>query len=52
VELAAVTAALRDRINERHMLAGVTIVDPASTWIEDDVQIEADVTIHPFTVLR
>jgi len=30
VELAAVTAALRDRINERHMLAGVTIVDPAS----------------------
>jgi bifunctional UDP-N-acetylglucosamine pyrophosphorylase/glucosamine-1-phosphate N-acetyltransferase len=52
VELAAVTAALRDRINERHMLAGVTIVDPASTWIEDDVEIEADVTIHPFTVLR
>ena len=52
VELAAVAAALRDRINERHMLAGVTIVDPASTWIEDDVEIEADVTIHPFTVLR
>jgi bifunctional UDP-N-acetylglucosamine pyrophosphorylase/glucosamine-1-phosphate N-acetyltransferase len=52
VELAAVTAALRDRINERHMLAGVTIVDPASTWIEDDVEIEADATIHPFTVLR
>jgi bifunctional UDP-N-acetylglucosamine pyrophosphorylase/glucosamine-1-phosphate N-acetyltransferase len=52
VELAAVTAALRDRINERHMLAGVTIVDPASTWIEADVEIEADATIHPFTVLR
>ncbi len=52
VELAAVAAALRDRINERHMLAGVTIVDPASTWIEDEVEIEADVTIHPFTVLR
>jgi bifunctional UDP-N-acetylglucosamine pyrophosphorylase / glucosamine-1-phosphate N-acetyltransferase len=52
VELAAVAAALRDRVNERHMLAGVTIVDPASTWIEDDVEIEADVTIHPFTVLR
>jgi bifunctional UDP-N-acetylglucosamine pyrophosphorylase/glucosamine-1-phosphate N-acetyltransferase len=52
VELAAVTAALRDRINERHMLAGVTIVDPASTWIEADVEIEADVTIQPFTVLR
>jgi bifunctional UDP-N-acetylglucosamine pyrophosphorylase/glucosamine-1-phosphate N-acetyltransferase len=52
VELAAVAAALRDRINERHMLAGVTIVDPASTWIEDEVEIDADVTIHPFTVLR
>jgi bifunctional UDP-N-acetylglucosamine pyrophosphorylase/glucosamine-1-phosphate N-acetyltransferase len=52
VELAAVAAALRDRINERHMLAGVTIVDPASTWIEDEVEIETDVTIHPFTVLR
>jgi len=51
-ELAAVAAALRDRINERHMLAGVTIVDPASTWIEADVEIEADVTIQPFTVLQ
>ena len=52
VELAAVAAALRDRINERHMLDGVTIVDPSSTWIEADVEIEADATIHPFTVLR
>jgi bifunctional UDP-N-acetylglucosamine pyrophosphorylase/glucosamine-1-phosphate N-acetyltransferase len=52
VELAAVTAALRDRINEAHMLAGVTIVDPASTWIEDAVEIAPDATIHPFTVLR
>jgi bifunctional UDP-N-acetylglucosamine pyrophosphorylase/glucosamine-1-phosphate N-acetyltransferase len=52
VELAAVTAALRDRVNERHMLAGVTLVDPSSTWIEADVEIEADATIHPFTVLR
>jgi bifunctional UDP-N-acetylglucosamine pyrophosphorylase/glucosamine-1-phosphate N-acetyltransferase len=52
VELAEVTAGLRDRILERHMLAGVTIVDPASTWIDDTVSIEPDVTIHPFTVLR
>ena len=34
------------------MLAGVTIVDPASTWIEVDVELESDVTIHPFTVIR
>ena len=52
VELAAAAAALRDRINELHMLAGVTIVDPASTWIDADVEIEADATIHPFTVIR
>jgi bifunctional UDP-N-acetylglucosamine pyrophosphorylase / glucosamine-1-phosphate N-acetyltransferase len=52
VELAAAAARLRDRINEEHMLAGVTIVDPASTWIETGVEIEPDTTIHPFTVIR
>jgi bifunctional UDP-N-acetylglucosamine pyrophosphorylase / glucosamine-1-phosphate N-acetyltransferase len=52
VELAAANAILRDRINEHHMLAGVTIVDPATTWIEPTVEIENDVTIHPFVVLR
>jgi bifunctional UDP-N-acetylglucosamine pyrophosphorylase/glucosamine-1-phosphate N-acetyltransferase len=52
VEFAAAAARLRDRINERHMLAGVTIVDPATTWIEADVEIEPDVTIHPFVYLR
>jgi bifunctional UDP-N-acetylglucosamine pyrophosphorylase/glucosamine-1-phosphate N-acetyltransferase len=52
VELAFVASKLRDRINEAHMLAGVTIVDPASTWIEAGVELEPDVTIHPFTVIR
>jgi bifunctional UDP-N-acetylglucosamine pyrophosphorylase/glucosamine-1-phosphate N-acetyltransferase len=52
VELAAAAATLRDRVNERHMLAGVTLVDPATTWIEPTVEIENDVTIHPFVVLR
>jgi bifunctional UDP-N-acetylglucosamine pyrophosphorylase/glucosamine-1-phosphate N-acetyltransferase len=51
-ELAVAAAALRDRINLEHMLAGVSIVDPASTWIEPDVELEEDCTIHPFTVLR
>ena len=51
-ELAAVAARLRDRINTEHMLAGVTIVDPTSTWIDAGVAIEPDVTIHPFTVIR
>src|SRR5499427_7449516 len=40
VELALAAASLRDRINEGHMLAGVTIVDPATTWIEAGVEIE------------
>jgi bifunctional UDP-N-acetylglucosamine pyrophosphorylase/glucosamine-1-phosphate N-acetyltransferase len=51
-ELALAAAYLRDRINRAHMLAGVTIVDPSSTWIEPDVTIEPDVVVHPFTVLR
>jgi len=51
-ELALAAEALRDRINEAHMLAGVTIVDPTSTWIDAEVEIEADATIHPFSVLR
>jgi bifunctional UDP-N-acetylglucosamine pyrophosphorylase/glucosamine-1-phosphate N-acetyltransferase len=50
--LADAAAALRDRINERHMLAGVTIVDPRTTWIDAGVEIDPEVTIHPFTVVR
>jgi bifunctional UDP-N-acetylglucosamine pyrophosphorylase / glucosamine-1-phosphate N-acetyltransferase len=52
VELAAAAGALRDRINVAHMLAGVTIVDPATTWIEPTVTLEPDATVHPFTMLR
>jgi bifunctional UDP-N-acetylglucosamine pyrophosphorylase/glucosamine-1-phosphate N-acetyltransferase len=52
VELAQAADLLRQGINERHMLAGVTIVDPASTWIEVDVEIEPDTVVHPFTVIR
>jgi bifunctional UDP-N-acetylglucosamine pyrophosphorylase / glucosamine-1-phosphate N-acetyltransferase len=51
-ELAQAAAVLRDRINEAHMLAGVTIVDPQTTWIEPTVELEADATIQPFTYLR
>jgi bifunctional UDP-N-acetylglucosamine pyrophosphorylase/glucosamine-1-phosphate N-acetyltransferase len=51
-ELAHAAGLLRDRINEAHMLAGVTIVDPKTTWIEPSVMIESDVTVYPFTFLR
>ena len=52
VELASAAATLRDRINEAHMLAGVTIVDPASTWIDAEAVLESDAVVHPFTVIR
>jgi bifunctional UDP-N-acetylglucosamine pyrophosphorylase/glucosamine-1-phosphate N-acetyltransferase len=52
VELAEVGAALRDRILRGHMLAGVTVVDPATTWIEPEVRLEPDAIVHPFTILR
>ena len=52
VELALSGELLRDRINRAHMLAGVTIIDPRSTWIEPTVTLEPDAVVHPFTVLR
>jgi bifunctional UDP-N-acetylglucosamine pyrophosphorylase/glucosamine-1-phosphate N-acetyltransferase len=52
VELAYAASVLRQRINEAHMLAGVTIVDPSSTWIDADVELSPDTILQPFTVLR
>jgi bifunctional UDP-N-acetylglucosamine pyrophosphorylase / glucosamine-1-phosphate N-acetyltransferase len=51
-ELAAAAAVLRERVNHAHMLAGVTIVDPQSTWIDPTVVLERDAVVHPFTVIR
>lgn len=52
VQLAQAGGIMRDRINANHMRAGVTIADPASTWIDVDVDIAFDVTLLPQTVLR
>jgi bifunctional UDP-N-acetylglucosamine pyrophosphorylase / glucosamine-1-phosphate N-acetyltransferase len=46
-DLAVVEAEARRRILERWMLAGVTIVDPASTWIEVEAELAADVRLEP-----
>ncbi len=51
-DLAVVEAEVRRKINERHMLAGVRIVDPGSTWIDVDVEIGQDTTIEPGTAIR
>jgi bifunctional UDP-N-acetylglucosamine pyrophosphorylase/glucosamine-1-phosphate N-acetyltransferase len=52
VALAAAERLLRAEIAERHMLAGVTIVDPATTWIDAEVEIGQDARIEPGSVLR
>ena len=50
-QLAECAAIMRDRINDQVMKSGVTIVDPTTTWIDVDVKIDSDVTIHPGSVL-
>jgi bifunctional UDP-N-acetylglucosamine pyrophosphorylase/glucosamine-1-phosphate N-acetyltransferase len=52
VGLARVRALAQAAIHERHMLAGVGIVDPAATVIDVDVQIGQDTVIEPFTTIR
>lgn len=47
IDLARVEAEARRQINERHMLGGVTIVDPSSTWIDIDVELGRDVRLEP-----
>lgn len=51
VQLAESAAMLRDRINDHWMRAGVTIIDPTTTWIDSTVEISPDVTVHPGTAL-
>ena len=51
IQLAEAEAIMRDRIRREHMLAGVTIVDPATTYIDVGVTIGADTTIAPQTYL-
>ena len=52
VELARAQSIMRRRIMERHMLAGVTIIDPDTTYIDADVSIGEDTVVHPQTHLR
>jgi bifunctional UDP-N-acetylglucosamine pyrophosphorylase/glucosamine-1-phosphate N-acetyltransferase len=52
VELAAAEDAIRRRIRERHMLAGVTFHDPSSSLVDADVEIAADAVIERGTILE
>jgi bifunctional UDP-N-acetylglucosamine pyrophosphorylase/glucosamine-1-phosphate N-acetyltransferase len=52
VALAHVRALAQRAILERHMRAGVTVVDPLATWVDVDVWIGQDARIEPGTALR
>jgi bifunctional UDP-N-acetylglucosamine pyrophosphorylase/glucosamine-1-phosphate N-acetyltransferase len=51
-QLADLARRLRDRIVLAHMRAGVAVLDPLTTWVDVDVVLEPDVTIHPNTHLQ
>ncbi len=51
-DLAQAQAVIRQRILSRHMLCGVTVIDPLTTFIEEDVLIGRDTVVHPMTVIH
>lgn len=52
LQLAAAESELRRRTNERWLRAGVTLVDPSSTYLDATVQLASDVTLFPGTILQ
>lgn len=52
IQLAEAEGILRNRINSRHMMNGVTLIDPSTTYIGDDVEIGRDTIIYPGNVLE
>lgn len=52
LQLSQATDIMKKRINEYHMLNGVTIMDPANTYIGIDVKIEPDTIIYPGCMLE
>ncbi|MFD1429998.1 bifunctional UDP-N-acetylglucosamine diphosphorylase/glucosamine-1-phosphate N-acetyltransferase GlmU [Lacticaseibacillus mingshuiensis] len=52
IALAAATKVMQQRINTRHMQDGVTLIDPATTYIDTDVQIGSDTVIEPSVSLK
>lgn len=52
LQLAFSEKIMRNRINEKHMLNGITIIDPDNTYIEDGVEIGRDTIIYPGVILE
>ncbi len=51
-QLAELTAVMRRRILDRLMVEGVTVLDPASTYVDDTVEIGADSVLYPGVILE
>ncbi len=51
-QLAVAEAELRDRINERWMRRGVTMIDPETTYLDTTVELGTDVVLYPATMLQ
>lgn len=51
-QLAQAERIMKDRINKFHMAEGVTLVDPANTYIEKDVKIGRDTVVYPGTIIK
>ncbi|MGH9174852.1 MAG: bifunctional UDP-N-acetylglucosamine diphosphorylase/glucosamine-1-phosphate N-acetyltransferase GlmU, partial [Vicinamibacterales bacterium] len=51
-ELAEVSRMVRQQKNEELMAAGVTLIDPATTYVDTDVEIGADTVVHPCVFLE
>ena len=51
-QLARADAVLRNRIRRRHLDSGVQMIGADTIFIDEDVEIQAGTTIHPFTILR
>lgn len=52
IQLQEASALLNRRIVRRHMTNGVTVIDPDTTYIEEQVQIGMDSVIYPMTILE
>ncbi len=52
VALAEATEILRDRVNKKHLINGVNIIDPKNTYIASDVKIGPETTIEPGCILK
>ena len=51
-ELSEVSAMIRQQKNEELMAAGVTLIDPATTYVDADVIVGPDTVLHPFVILE